>query len=201
MKKIIAIFAISILTISAFAQENNSETTNSEIKNITGGAEYSLMYSPEIETYGFSMAAAMNKLFHFEWGITSNLKSAKKGSTYLGYMGVGIHQGMFLGDSFMINFALAPYIGYSRFSYETTEMRPVISSLPSSYGKYYGTKPFTTTKDENEFTYGATADVNVGFKISKSYCLNIGYKIFASEFKTKNMFKSGFIKVGLSSYF
>lgn len=193
MKKIIAIFAISILTISAFAQENNSETTNSEIKNITGGVEYSLMYSPEIETYGFSIAYAMNKLFHFEWGITSNLKSAKKGSTYLGYMGVGIHQGIFLGDSFMMDFALTPYIGYSRYSYETTEMR-----TSSMWG---GTYPITTTKDENEFTYGATADVNIGFKISKSYCLNIGYKIFAGEFKTKNMFKSGFIKVGLSSYF
>ena len=190
MKKIIAIFAISILTISASAQENNSETTNSEIKNITVGVEYSLMYSPEIETYGFSIAAAMNKLFHLDFGITSNLKSAKKGSTYFGYMGVGIHQGIFLGDSFMMDFALTPYIGYSSYSYEI-----VTGMLP------YGGHQITTTEDENEFTYGATADVNVGFKISKSYCLNIGYKIFAGEFKTKNMFKSGFIKVGLSSYF
>ena len=93
----------------------------------------------------------------------------------------------------MMDFALTPYIGYSRYSYETTEMRP-----SSMWGGIY---PITTTKDENEFTYGATADVNIGFKISKSYCLNIGYKIFAGEFKTKNMFKSGFIKVGLSSYF
>ncbi|MBQ8269595.1 MAG: hypothetical protein IJZ22_00110 [Bacteroidaceae bacterium] len=201
MRKIIAICAISALTISAFAQENNSETTSNGFKDITNGTEFSLMYSPEIETYGINMSSAINKILYAEWGLLSNLKSAKKGSTYLGYMGVGIHQGFILGNSFMMNFSLAPYIGYSRYSYETTEMRPVISSLPSSYGNYYGIKPFTTTKDENEFTYGATADINFGFKVYKEYGISFGYKIFAGEFKTKNMFKSGFIKVGLCGYF
>lgn len=199
MRKIIAICAISALTISAFAQENNSETTSNGFKDITNGTEFSLMYSPEIETYGINMSFAINKILYGEWGLLSNLKSAKKGSTYLGYMGVGIHQGFILGNSFMMNFSLAPYIGYSSYSYETTEMR---LSTPSMFNGYsFSEVPITTTKDENEFTYGATADINFGFKVYKEYGISFGYKIFAGEFKTKNMFKSGFIKVGLCGYF
>mgnify|MGYP006988954049 FL=1 len=78
---------------------------------------------------------------------------------------------------------LYPYIGYSS----------VTTPGESKYDK---------PTEKEDFTYGAAAEAQIGFKLwstseGDDYYLTAGYQIRAAEFKTENMFKYGNIMVCL----
>ena len=101
-------------------------------------------------------------------------------------LGAGVRRKIVFGDNFLIQGKLYPYIGLS----------------------YTGTPKNTETRQEAEdktkFTYGASADLSIGFKIcntakGNSTFLHVGYVLMAGEFKTKGLFKNGAIMLGLTT--
>lgn len=180
MKHIVAIFAICILTLPTYAQEKQT----SSVKQIDG-TDYNFMYSSKGKMYAFGFQADISPLIdnmELEFGAMSNLKFGKdEYSTITTYIGLGAKRRYIFGESFMINFHIAPYIGLSSYDYPG----------------------HMATKSDSEFTYGATADLKAGFKLLETnkgndIFLNLGYKIYAGEFKTEGMFKNGYFCIGIT---
>ncbi len=173
MKQIITLFAICFFTVSAYTQEKQTSTTTNPI-----GTDFIFMYSSKAEDYGVGFQADMSEFLYLEWVTMSNLKFGNDDiNTFISYFGFGAQHRYRFGESFIINFHLAPYIGLSSITYDHD--------------------------DDTKFAYGATADIKAAFKLFETkkgndYFLNIGYKIYANEFKTKDILKYGYFNIGIT---
>lgn len=169
-------------------KETKAEPTyNSNNSFVYGeGSSFSFLYQSEAKVYGLQMELGTN-LFCLTSTFMSDLEfGGNKTSSSAALLGAGVRRKLVFGDNFLIQGKLYPYIGLS----------------------YTGTPKNTETgqeaEDKTKFTYGASADLSIGFKIcntakGNSTFLHVGYAIIASEFETKGMFKGGCIMVGLTT--
>lgn len=210
-KKFIAATIIAILGITTInAQETKTSQTSLKYPQVQ---ELSFGYSGEGESYNLSYSHDMHQYLNLEAAFSTPLKfSSDEVWSHLGYIAVGVQRKLLFSDNFILSFRVAPYVGMSYANIVTEEYheaqivkgiqrRTLRETQTPSYSKI---DAYTTTDNESEFdfTYGATAEIGVGFKIfetkkGKDLFLNIGYKIFAGEFKTEGMFDNGFFKIGL----
>lgn len=175
MKKVLLTLAMMMAATFTYSQNIASS------KGMDGHFEY----QPDAKAYGLSGSLDFNEFLCFKVGITSNLKFGSDDQKYfLGIVGAGVHQRIVFNDILLIQGRLYPYIGYS-------------SNTTPGESKY--DKP----TEKNDFTYGAAAEVQMGFKLwstsgGDDYYFTAGYQIRAGEFKTDGMFKYGNIMAGLT---
>lgn len=176
------------------AQKNEEETykSNKTISNnlfyYGDGSSFSFLYQSDVKLYGLQMELGTN-LFCLTASIISDLKfGGKETSSTMAWLGAGVRRKLVFGDKFLIQGKLYPYIGLSQ------------SNTPKNI------ETGQEAKDKTKITYGASADISLGFKLyntskGNSTFLHVGYAVIASEFETKGMFKSGCIMVGLTTIF
>lgn len=174
------------------AQKSEEETykSNKTISNNSyyygDGSSFSFLYQSDVKLYGLQMELGTN-LFCLTASIISDLKfGGKDTSSAMAWLGAGVRRKLVFGDNFLIQGKLYPYIGLSQ------------SNTPKNI------ETGQEAKDKTKFTYGASADISLGFKLyntskGNSTFLHVGYAVIASEFEIKGMFKSGCIMVGLTT--
>ena len=174
------------------AQKSEEETykSNKTISNNSyyygDGSSFSFLYQSDAKSYGLQMELGTN-LFCLTASIISDLKfGGKDTSSAMAWLGAGVRRKLVFGDNFLIQGKLYPYIGLSQ------------SNTPKNI------ETGQEAKDKTKFTYGASADISLGFKLyntskGNSTFLHVGYAVIASEFEIKGMFKSGCIMVGLTT--
>lgn len=178
--------------VNYMAQDREADTgkSNKMISNNSfyygEGSSFSFLYQSDDKLYGLQMELG-TKLFCLTTTLISNLKfRGKETSSTTALLGAGVRRKLVFGDNFLIQGKLYPYIGI------------VGSNTPKNI------ETDQEAKDKTEFTYGASADISLGLKLwntskGNSTFLHVGYDIIASEFKTKGLFKSGCIMVGLTT--
>lgn len=175
MKKVL--FTLAMMMAATFAYSQNVVRS----KGMDGHFEY----QPDAKAYGLSGSGDINEYICFKAGITSNLKFGSEDQKYfLGIFGAGVHQRIVLNDMFLVQGRLYPYIGYSS------------NTIP-------GTSRYDKPTTKEKFTYGAAAELQLGFKLwstsgGDDYYFTAGYQIRAGEFKTDGMFKYGNIMADLT---
>lgn len=173
--------------IVKYKETEANPTYNSNNSFVYGeGSSFSFLYQSEAEVYGLQMEFGTN-LFCLTSTFMSDLEfGGKKTSSSAALLGAGVRRKIVFGDNFLIQGKLYPYIGLS----------------------YIGTPKNTETgqeaEDKTKFTYGASADLSIGFKIcntakGNSTFLHVGYVLMAGEFETKGLFKNGAIMLGLTT--
>jgi hypothetical protein len=132
------------------------------------------------------MGLDIDKNIVFDWGLASNLKfDGKSTSVTQAFFGLGAKQRYIFSESFLLNFRLFPYAGFSQISQPKNVQQGIEGN------------------EKTEFIYGASFDVQIGIKLwntpsGNSYFLSAGYKLDAFEFKTKGLLKNGGVMIGLS---
>lgn len=150
------------------------------------GSSFSFLYQSDAKLYGLQMELG-TKLFCLTTSIISDLKfGGKETSSSLAWLGAGVRRKMVFDDNFLIQGKFYPYIGFSQ------------SNTPKNI------ELNQEAEDKTKFTYGASADISLGLKLwntskGNSTFLHVGYAVIASEFETKELFKSGCIMVGLTT--
>ncbi len=174
------------------AQKNEDGTgvNNKTISNNSfyygEGSSFSFLYQSDAKLYGLQMELGTN-LFCLTASIISNLKfGGNDTSAATGWLGAGVRRKLVLGDNFLIQGKIYPYIGLAQ----------SITPKNIEIGQ--------EAEDKTEFTYGASADISLGLKLwntsnGNSTFLHVGYAVMASEFETKGLFKGGCIMVGLTT--
>ena len=164
---------------------NDADNVNQSFV-IGEGPSFSFLYQSDAKIYGLQMELG-TKLFCLTGSIQSNLKFGKKETTATAaYLGPGVRRRYIFNNTFILQGKIYPYIGLSQ------------SNTPKNL------ETGQEAEDKTEFTYGASADISVGIKLwntskGNSTFLHFGYAIIANEFKTKGIFKSGCIMVGLTT--
>lgn len=173
-------------TVSQSTMDTDSQSNSTSNSGLVSATDVFLMYQPDVEDFGLSLSYPIQTIpyLSFVMQLNSNLKFGSDNTTSYGFfLGFGLTP-RFVSGNFLLQGKLYPYLGYSG------------ADTPKTIGRF-------KTKDVNsEFTYGASAEASVGFKIANfkdddGLFLTFGYKVFASEFKTENLFDYGYWMVGL----
>jgi len=173
--------------IEGHKETNSKSAYKSNNSYVYGdGSSYSFLYQSDAKIYGLQIEGGSD-LFCMTLSLMSDLEfGAKKTSTDLGIFGIGVRRKIVLGDNLLFQGKLYPYIGF-----RYTNIPKIIEIDQEA-------------KDETKFTYGASADFSIGFKIwntakGNSTFLHVGYALMAGEFETKGLFKNGAIMLGLTT--
>lgn len=172
--------------IEEYKETKSAYRSNNSYVVYGDGSSYSFLYQSDAKVYGLQVEGGSD-LFCMTFSFMSDLEfGAKKTSTSLGILGIGARRKIVLGDNLLFQGKLYPYIGL-RYTHI-----PKIIEIDQE------------AKDETKFTYGASADFSIGFKIwntakGNSTFLHVGYALMAGEFETKGLFKNGAIMLGLTT--
>ncbi len=182
MKKIIiALFLSLSLSSTLFAQtaQDSISKIKTEKKEVYRGFDLNAHFQENMGSAEWGIDAI--KLWHFSlnWD-HANFSYGMKSNSWT--FGAGWNIRKVIKNCFLIQGRLFPYAGVLKTKFEDEELG-----------------------NSSEFTYGARANAQIGFKIydakdevkHKAF-LTIGYRIDAPEFKTKDMFKNGWWGIGIS---
>ncbi|MBQ8191097.1 MAG: hypothetical protein IJZ45_04970 [Bacteroidaceae bacterium] len=175
--------------------EGNSASTNSVPTNTTPqktvfkGSDIGVSYNSDSEVVGLSFGNDLGESGYMKYGFNVGFGDI---DLYSGTLGIGLKKRYVMNDVFLIQGMIYPYIGYGSTSYKILD----------SYSNY-GT-PIYETKTNNDFLYGAAANLSIGLKLwntkkGNSTFLTLGYYISAPEFKTENMFDNGSWGIGFTT--
>ena len=156
----------------------SSDTEKDNLSICESTDENIFLFNPDYDYYGVHFGGQLNKLLYM--GVDMYYCFKKHGGGLVS-IGGGFGQ-TFASKRFWVRGSVYPYIGAQM---------------------YYDLKK---DKTKEKFTYGAHANLSMGFKLysskrkpDKSYYLIGGYMITAYEFKTKGMFKNGMWMIGIAS--
>lgn len=180
---------------SAYASDSIGRADNVMQTNATPqnaafkGNDIGISYNSDSKVGGISFGSDLGKNGYMKYGFNAGFGDI---DLYSGTFGIGLKKRYVMNDAFLIQGMIYPYIGYGSTSYKVLD----------SYSNY-GT-PIYETKTDNDFLYGAAANLSLGIKLwntkkGNSTFLTVGYYISAPEFETKNMFDSGSWGIGFTT--
>ena len=156
----------------------SSDTEKDNLSICESTDENIFLFNPDYDYYGVHFGGQLKKLLYM--GVDMYYCFKKHGGGLISFGG-GLGQ-TFASKNFWVRGSIYPYIG---------------AGMSYDYKK---------DKTKAEFTYGAHANLSMGFKLysskkdpDKSYYLVGGYMITAYEFETKGMFKNGMWMIGIAS--
>jgi hypothetical protein len=155
---------------------------------IDSGREYYFIIRPKEKLYGLQFGGLLRKYLYM--AINAGMGFQKGNNTGEINFGIGLGSKYKFGP-FLFQGCLYPYAGGSYRSDPEYD----------DYGNQKG------DKDKKEFTYGAAANLGIGYNIYKrkkdggGTYLTVGYIMCAPKFKTDEMVKSGIWLLGLSTDF
>ncbi len=178
MKKTLLIITMLLacsLSSSVWAQtaQDSIATTSTEEKKTYRGMSYNGYFRQDPNAGGFEIGG--DALGTKFWHLAFGADFASHSSLFK--INLGWSKRKVFNDWFLLQGRLLPYIGWA-----TVEIED---------------------ESDTEFTYGASADAQIGFKVytqkdGTPVFLTGGYRIDAPEFETKNMFDYGYWTVGLT---
>lgn len=162
---------------SASTPEQRQNTTQTEQDETW--TDYMAWY--EKKFLSLKVTADLNDFTYMNYGIGV---SFQKGGTSGGCMGVGIKKRILVSDILHIGAHVGPVIGFSN---------SVVTEIDDN-GK---------AKDNSKmsFTYGLSAEIKAGIKITKTSAITAGYFMSAAKFKFDGFFKNGGWAVGITTGF
>lgn len=163
---------------------SSQPVTNSSSTSYPRGAVFNTRFDENL--FGMDIGFDMGEMWHLNLGMdVSSFKiSGARVETNLYSIGFGWSKRAVLGDWFLLQGRIYPYMGWG--SHNTN---------------YFSSK--TKDEEKTEFTYGARADAQIGFRIIKQkdgtqWFLTGGYTISSPEFETKDMFDNGVWGIGIT---
>ncbi len=170
--------------------QNNSEDRPISTKSMTTEfvecGDVTFYYQSKSKVYGIGVGIDAYDYFAISWGIASDLRFGKnETSSAFAYLGVGARYRTIISDVIMVGTRLYPYAGWIQTN------QPKIIEIGQE------------AKESNKFTYGAALEIQTGLKLftnknGTSHFLSVGYKLDASEFETRDIFKFGYFSIGIS---
>lgn len=133
------------------------------------------------KTFSFSITSDMSNYSYLGLGLA--VCTEKYGAS-AAQMGFGIKKRILLNDSFYVSAHVGPVVGLSYYT-------------KVEFDDNYKEK----NKDVYEFTYGLTAEVKAGIKLSDNFGITVGYFMGAPKFKFDNFFDNGSWMIGITTGF
>ena len=160
---------------------------------LVNGFTFSMMYQPDAKDYGIEFGGNFESIpfVGMSLQLNSNLQfGSDKTTSYGSVYGVGFYPMYIINNTVLIQGKLFPYISLS-----------YVSSPETTIGKKESYH-YTYTPTDSSVSYGALLEAEIGFKVAETennrFFLTTGYKVFASEFKTTDMFKYGYWLLSLT---
>lgn len=163
---------------------SSQPVTDSSSASYPRGAVFNTRFDENY--FGWDIGWDIGKMWHLNFGMDVSSPKAPGVSidTNIYSIGFGWSKRAVLGDWFLLQGRIYPYMGWG------------------SYNKNYQSSKIKD-EEKTEFTYGARADAQIGFRIIKQkdgtqWFLTGGYTISSPEFETKNMFDNGVWGIGIT---